>query len=567
MKSKLSWIKIYDSIIILLLFYFCSLPILAVVLYGVTSEGREIGPNQIARILSMLKNSLSIATIVTITAVILGVIATLTLYRVSFRGRNVMRMMMLLPLVNPAFVGSISFIMLFGRRGLITYKLLNLNVSPYGWHGVFILQVLVFTTLAYLIISSGVRNTDTSLEEAARNLGASESKVFFRVTLPMMMPEISVAALMIFLASMADFTTPLIIGGSFRTLASDLYIQITGVYDMKMATATGIVLLVPCIIAFFLHRYISEKKRYHSDLSSHAEITYQNVPRWLKYSAISLSSLTIAIFVLNFCFIVVGAFTKNWGFDYTLTLNHLRTALDQDFNRLLKPLLNSVILSVITGFVSSLTGVLLAYRIQRRTIMLPKFVDFMCLFTAAVPGILFGIGYLVTFKYSLFGIGQFVLKGTQPIILLGTGIIIYLICIARSINFSMKAGYALLEHTDEDLENAALNLGASKTKAFFWVVLPVLKDAFVNSYIKVFSNTMTTLGAIIFLLMPSNKVIIQVIFQAITGANIGATAIMALMLSMITLILILLFYLLAYGKSSIDVIRRKRDENRITELN
>ena len=215
----------FNFILFILIFYFCSLPVISVILYGVNGDGRAVTSSDITRALMLLRNSVALSLLVSVAAVGFGTIATWVVPD-KFKGRG-MRVLMLLPLVNPAFVGSISFLMLFGKRGLITHQFLGLNISPFGWQGVFFLQVLGAITSAYLIISAAVRNTDVSTEEAARNLGASELQVLTRVTLPMMAPEITTAFLMVFLGSMADFTTPMIIGGRFRTLATDLYLQIT----------------------------------------------------------------------------------------------------------------------------------------------------------------------------------------------------------------------------------------------------------------------------------------------------------------------------------------------------
>ena len=221
--------------------------------------------------------------------------------------------------------------------------------------------------------------------------------------------------------------------------------------------------------------------------------------------------------------------------------------------------MNSVVLSVVTGLASSLTGGVLAYLIQREKVRQSRWLDLMAMFPAAVPGILFGIGYLVTFKYPLFGIGKWIFTGVEPLILLGTSLIVYLICVARNINLSMKSCYALLEHIDPELENAACNLGASRFQIYRLVVLPLLKDAFANSFIKVFAGTMTSLGAIIFLLMPKNKVIVQVLFQSLTGGmSLGVPAVLALTLSLLTLVLMLFFQMLIYGKDSLSRIRRSK---------
>ena len=173
-------------------------------------------------------------------------------------------------------------------------------------------------------------------------------------------------------------------------------------------------------------------------------------------------------------------------------------------------------------------------------------VDFMATLPAAVPGILFGIGYLVTFKYPIFGIGRYIFTESKPLLLLGTGIIIYIICIARFMNTGLRAGYALLEHVHPDLEKAAYNLGGSELATFSGIIFPLMKDAFFASFLKTLSSGMVTLGAIIFLLLPSNKVAVQQIFQIITSSRTGTAAAMALSLSLLTLILLGFFYCLFY---------------------
>lgn len=548
MKDKIN--KVIQIIVFISLFYFCTLPILSVIIYGLAGKSALYNRAMFSRVFRLLGNSLVLSITVTVISVLLGITVTFTLYRIKLRSRKLLRVLMLLPIINPAFIGSISFIMLFGKQGLITHKLLGLNVSPYGWQGVLILQVLSLTTLSYILISSSIQKIDTTLEYAARNLGASEKEVLFSVTLPMMVPEITAAALLVFLSSMADFTTPLIIGGKFRTLASDLYVQITGVYNMKSAALSGIILLIPCTIAFLLQRYFSKRKSYFTDQSCRdSNIEYEKVSPLVKAALIFVTFAVISISVVNFVFIIIGVFTKNWGYDYAFTLKNLKEAMNYN----LKPYFNSVKLSVIVAFLSSLIGVLLAYFINRKKIILPYWIDFMGVFPAAVPGILFGIGYLVTFKYPLFGFTH--------LVLLGTGVIIYFICISRSLNVSMKSGYALLEHMDPDLENASYNLGAGRIQTFFYIIIPQLKDAFSAAYIKTFSSTMTTLGAIIFLLLPENKVAVQVIFQAITGSPIGVSSTLALMLSMLNLLLMGVFYLIIYKKELKDKFRRIDNEN------
>lgn len=552
MLRQQNYVKLIQLLLIVVLIYFSFLPILSVIIYGLSGDLSFIDEKLVKRVTTLLANSLFVSVTVTIISVFFGIIITFALRRINFKGIGILRVLILLPMVNPTFVGSIAFIMLFGSRGLITHKLLNLSVSPYGWQGIVTLQVMSLVTYAYLLISSSIQNIDTTIEQAARNLGASESSVLFKITLPMMAPEITSAALLVFLSSMSDFTTPIMIGGKFGTLASDLYVQITGVYNMRSAAISGIILLIPCVIAFYTQRYFSNKKKYFSDTSNDRDIVYEKVSTPVKFLLISCTLCFIGFFILKFAFIIIGAFTQNWGYDYTFTLEHVKKALSTNLN----PFLNSVKLAIITAFIASLSGVILSYLINRKKIVFSAFVDFIGVFPAAVPGILFGIGYLVTFKYPLFGVGKYIFSNSTPWIILGTSIIIYLICIARSMNVAMKSGYALLEHIDPDIENAAYNLGAGKIKTFKLVIMPLLKEAVLTSYLKIFSSTITTLGAIIFLILPKNKVAVQIIFQSGTQSAMGVPSTLALMLSMLTLSFMGLFYVIVYGKQILEKLRR-----------
>ncbi len=534
-------LKIFYGLLAFTILYFILVPIVSVFFYGLTSgTGGEISQQILPRVWRHLKNSLQVAATVTLLSTIFGLFASITLWRVRFRGRGLMRILVLMPLISPPFVGSVAFIMLFGKRGLITHTLLGFEVSPYGFHGIVTIQTIGLATLAYLLISSAIRQTDVTHEEAARTLGASEGAIFRTITLPLMIPEITVAAMLVFLTSLSDFSTPIIIGGGFQTLASDLYIQINGLYNMQTASISGMFLLLPCAVAFFIQRYYSGKNPVYSHAVSEEIIEYRRVSRKVKSTLIFFTGLFILFVLIQYSFIVIGAFTEHWGYNYTFTLRHLETILTKE----IAPFINTVKLAIPVGVISSLLGVLLAYIIKSKHYPLTKQIDFLATLPAAVPGILLGIGYLVTFKYPLLGIGRFYLIEIKPVILLGTGIIIYLICIYRYLYVGMKAGYALLEHVNPNLEMAAMNLGASEQRVFFDIIFPLLKPAFSAAFLKNFTAAMTTLGAIIFLLLPKNKVAVQQVFQIMTSSEIGDAAMMALMLSLLSLVLLAMFHII-----------------------
>ena len=518
--------------------YFIALPVLSLACHGFfKTQSLDELILIFKKANSHLLNSMRLSVPVTLLSTIFATIMSFVLWRYHFFGRKLLRVLVWIPLLNPPFVGSLSFIMLFGKRGLITHELLGLNISPYGYYGVFAMQVIGLTTLGYLVISRGIKNTQVSYEAAARTMGISEFKILKDITFPLLKPDILNGMLLIFLASMADFTTPLIIGGPFQTLSSNLYIQITGLYDLKTASIYGVLLLVPCLIVFLIQKkYLSQKKYWDSKLNQE-DIEYIKVSKVVKWPLIAITCLITSFYILKIGFIIIGAFTEHWGYDYTLTLTHFKNLNNREWT----PFINSVKLSLGVGLISSFLGILSAYWINQQKHRGHKLLDSFITLPAAVPGILFGIGYLVTFKYPIFGVGRFWLTSFKGILLMGTSSIVYIICIYRYMNIGLRTGTALLSHQNPDLEKAAYTLGASKIKTFFTVSLPLLMPAYEVTFMKVFSSTMTTLGAIIFLLLPINKVAVQQIFQIITSSDRGLASAMALSLSMVMLIVMALF--------------------------
>src|SRR6185436_13271961 len=163
----------------------------------------------------------------------------------------------LLPLVSPPFTTAIAMIFSFGPRGLITYDLLGLkNVTVYGLSSTLFSEVLTYFPIAYLTLRPILAAIDSNLEGMALSLGASRWRVFRTVTLPLCVPGLANAFLLLFAASLADFATPLILAGNvFPVLPTQAYLQITGLFDLRGGAALSLSLLFPALAVFLLQRY------------------------------------------------------------------------------------------------------------------------------------------------------------------------------------------------------------------------------------------------------------------------------------------------------------------------
>lgn len=166
----------------------------------------------------------------------------------------------LLPMISPPFAVATALITMFGRRGIISYKLLGFEFDVYGLQGLVIVIAMTFAPLAYMNIRGMFENLDPSLFEAAKALGASETRILFRVTLPMVVPALLASFLILFVEGIADLANPLVLGGNFRVLASQIYFAVAGQGDMATAAGLAMVLLIPAVAVFSIQKYWANRK-------------------------------------------------------------------------------------------------------------------------------------------------------------------------------------------------------------------------------------------------------------------------------------------------------------------
>ena len=174
-----------------------------------------------------ITNTLKVGFLVGILSTLVGLLfAYVEVYvRMGKFSGGLFKVVSMLPVVSPPFVLSLSMIMLFGKAGIITRHLLKIyDNSVYGYWGIVIVQTLTFFPVCYMMLKGLLKNIDPSLEEAARDMGASRMKVFTSVTLPLVLPGLGNAFLVTFIESIADFANPMIIGGSYDTLATTIYL-------------------------------------------------------------------------------------------------------------------------------------------------------------------------------------------------------------------------------------------------------------------------------------------------------------------------------------------------------
>ena len=216
-----------------------------------------------------LYNSIVLGICVALLGTTVGFACAYAVTKTDMRFKRLLQASTLLPIISPPFVIALSAILLFGRNGIITRKLLldGLGIDLYaagfdiyGLTGLIIVETLAYFPTAYLVLVGVLSSIDPALEEAASNLGASRWKVFRTVTVPLSLPGIVNAMLLLFIESMADFGNPLILAGRFNVLSVQAYLQITGNDNLPGGATLAMALLLPSLAVYFLQYYLLRQR-------------------------------------------------------------------------------------------------------------------------------------------------------------------------------------------------------------------------------------------------------------------------------------------------------------------
>lgn len=456
-----------------------------------------------ARVLAMptfdtaITNTLSLGLFVGVAAALIGLLFAYVEEYVQLKSRlmsGLFKLVSLLPVVSPPFVLSLSVIMLFGKAGIITRHMLGIyDNNVYGFWGIALVQTMTFFPVCYMMFKGLLKNIDPSLEEAARDMGASRWKVFTSVTLPLVLPGIGNAFLVTFIESIADFANPMLIGGSFDTLATSIYLQITGAYDKQGAAAMAVVLLLITLAMFVVQKYVLEA-RATATLTGKASRARMLITDNSVRIPLSILCAAVALFVvLMYICVPFGALFKTWGYDFTLTTKWFQQMFTMHHG--FQAFRDSFLLSLIAAPITALLSMVISYLVVKRRFRSRGFIEAVSMLAMAVPGTVLGVGYIRGFSGGIFHTG--ILQG-----LYGTAAILIIVFIVRSLPTGTRSGISALRQIDKSIEESAYDMGANSLQVFMTVTLPLIKDSFLSGLVTSFVRSITAISAIILLVTP-----------------------------------------------------------------
>ncbi len=525
--------------IILIVFFFIVYPTLAIFV-SMFYDGSQFVPTQALHILSqqyvvkIILNSLAVSTTVGVLCTFFGLMFALYTTRIAQKTRFIGRIFSILPIVTPPFVVALGVTLMLGRSGYVTQFLvdyLGFNSNwLYGYTGIVIADTLSMTPMSFMILEGALKSIHPSIEEASYTLRANRYQTFFNIIFPLLKPALANSFLVVVVQSLANFSTPLVLGGSFDVIASQIYFYIAGSQlDYASASTLGTLLLV-FSLGIFIIQYVWIGNRSYVTVSGKAyRGDVQDLPVSMKWIIVFFLVAWVLFNTVLYGSIFYGSFTENWGVNYTLTLKHYITLFGQGFSDGAWPsLIHTVIFALTAAPITAIFGLLIAYILVRREFKGKKTLEFLTLLCFAVPGTVAGVSYILAFNDA-------------PIYLTGTGIIVVLSMIMRNMPVGMRAAIAGLGQLDKTLDEASLSLKGSSFKTLWHIVLPLLKPALLSALVTSFVRAMTTVSAIIFLVTADTRVATAYILNRVEDGEYGVAIAYGSILIVVMMAIILFF--------------------------
>lgn len=487
--------------------------------------------------LSALKNSFVVCIVSTLAATVIGVPIAYIATRYTIKGKKLLDLLIILSMLSPPFIGAYSWILLFGRSGFITNLFSDFGIvfpSIYGFGGMVFVFAVKFFPHIYLYVTGALGSIDVSLEEAAENLGMSKFKRIWTVTFPLIMPTISAAMLMVFMAQLADFGTPMMIGEGYKVLPVliyQAYLSETG-GNATMASTMSVVMILCALSVLLIQRLVISRKNYTmSMLRPPVAEKVTGIKCVLLTAVCYLVALVgmlpqITVTVTSFMNTSGPIFVEGFGLESYKKIIHTCG----------KAILHTFSYSTVAIIIMIVAGVLIAYLSVRKRSRLNTLLDTLVMFPYVIPGSVLGIALLLSFN-------------KKPIYLTGSWVILVIAYVIRKLPYTVRSSSAILYQIDESIEEASINLGVSPLKTFFKTTAVLMLPGVFSGAIMSWITTINELSSSVMLYTAKTSTISVSVYTEVLRGNYGTAAALSVILSLTSMISVLLFTKLSGGKS------------------
>ena len=496
-RWRAPWID-SDRVAVFALALAASLPLLIFVvwpLYGIfsmsfaTPDGFGFG-NYVRyfnspKFAKVVVNSLTVSLTTTGITVVLAYAFAYAMRRTAMPLKGVFGAVALLPLFAPSLLQALGIVFLFGRNGVVN-RTFGLGIDIYGFWGIVISDVLYSFPHAFLILSAALAVADARLYESAQVLGATGARIFRDITLPFTRYGIMSATFVVFTIVITDFGNPMVIGGDFNVLATEIYNQVSGQGNFQMGAVIGVILLAPAAIAVIAEKWIM--RRHHSAISERSQPLRILPERWRDLAGLTFASIICGMVLLIVAVVIVASFVTLWPYNLHVSLRHYRFEVQNG----LQPLWTSIWVSLAAAGIGVVVTVAGACVVRRLRGLPAQILYFLSILPAAVPGMVLGLGYILAFNDP----------GNPLEILYGTLLILAICNVYHYHAQGFLIATTSINQISQVFEEASTSLGAGFLRTLRAVILPIIAPSIISVGVFFFVRSMVTLSAVIFLVTP-----------------------------------------------------------------
>lgn len=460
------------------------------------------------RTFEILGNTFAVSIVATVMTIVLAYGFAYAMHRSNMPGKGIMRLIALLPLFAPSLVQAQGLLLLLGRNGAVN-RTLDLSIDIYGFWGIVIADTLYAFPHAFLMLSAALAVADARLYESATMLGASAWRSFWTITIPSTKYGLMSAIFIVFTIVITDFGNPMVIGGDFNVLATEMYNEVFGQANFERGAVIGVILLLPAAVAVTVEHWISRRQ--------YAAISAQSRPLTIRpnrrfdslmfgYAAV-VCMANLAILGI----VIVASFVHLWPYNMAFSLRHYNFDVQQGS----QPIWNSIWVSLGAAMIGMAATVTAAIVLTKYRNLGTRFLYFLAILPAAVPGTVLGLGYILAFN-----------DPANPLNVLYATFLILAIC---NVYHYHAQGFLIaatsLKQVSATFDEASAVLGAGLLRTLRKVTIPIIWPAVVSVGVFFFMRSMVTLAAVIFLFTPATQLAaVSVLLLEERGATNQAAA-------------------------------------------
>ncbi|MGT2950465.1 iron ABC transporter permease [Streptococcus cuniculi] len=490
-----------------------------------------------------LVNSFKVSLTATLTSLIVGTVLAYLFSMYEFKGKKLLQILVIIASMSAPFVGAYSWILLLGRNGVIT-KFLSAAfhlpaIDIYGFKGIVLVFTLQLFPLVFLYVAGTMKSIDNSVLEAAESMGAVGLQRMFKVVLPLLVPTLLAAALLVFMRAFSDFGTPMLIGEGYRTFPVLIYTEFISEVggNAAFASALAIMAIAIALSIFLVQKYIAN--RFSFSMNSLHPIQPKKTTLGKTIAIYTTVYGVIFLAILPQLYLIYTSFLKTSGMVFVkgYSLNSYKTAFDRMgsaiFNTIRIPLIALVLVVIFATFISYLA-------VRKRNIF-TNLIDSLSMVPYIVPGTVMGIAFISSFNTGLFGSGILMITGTAFILIVSLSV--------RRLPYTIRSSVASLQQIAPSIEEAAESLGSSRLNTFVKITTPMMVSGIISGAILSWVTMISELSTSILLYNVRTRTMTVAIYTEVLRGNYGVAAALSTILTIITVASLLTFMKISKNNS------------------